>query len=322
MVGRAAGHLHGHPEPDVADEHERHGVRHPPGWRRGHAGRPAGGRSPDPGRDHPVPGRRLRQPHDRPLAVTPRAGERLGELVALLGSEDRSGPPSPERVEGAVQLIGRPGLPGNRPGEQAVNKKPALIAALVGAVLSVVLVVALITPKAGQVRAKQKEIVTAQQDQASLQAQLEQLQAAAKDAPKDRKRLSVLKAQVPPTADLPGLIRLLNTTADRSGVDFQTVSPGQPSASGTYSVIPVQVTVVGGFFAVDQYLYLLETLPRVSKVISVVLAPGPSGAPQLSMNITADFFTTDTSAGPGSVPGGNQPVAPAPSPAPTTTPGG
>jgi len=203
-----------------------------------------------------------------------------------------------------------------------VNKKPALIAALVGAVLSVVLVVALITPKAGQVRAKQKEIVTAQQDQASLQAQLEQLQAAAKDAPKDRKRLSVLKAQVPPTADLPGLIRLLNTTADRSGVDFQTVSPGQPSASGTYSVIPVQVTVVGGFFAVDQYLYLLETLPRVSKVISVVLAPGPSGAPQLSMNITADFFTTDTSAGPGSVPGGNQPVAPAPSPVPTTTPGG
>ena len=203
-----------------------------------------------------------------------------------------------------------------------MNKKPALIAALVGAVLSVVLVVALITPKAGQVRAKQKEIVTAQQDQASLQAQLEQLQAAAKDAPKDRKRLSVLKAQVPPTADLPGLIRLLNTTADRSGVDFQTVSPGQPSASGTYSVIPVQVTVVGGFFAVDQYLYLLETLPRVSKVVSISLAPGPSGAPQLSMNIMADFFTTDTSAGPGSVPGGTQPVAPVPSPVPTTTPGG
>jgi len=203
-----------------------------------------------------------------------------------------------------------------------VNKKPALIAALVGAVLSVVLVVALITPKAGQVRAKQKEITSAQQDQASLQAQLEQLQAAAKDAPKDRKRLSVLKSQIPPTADLPGLIRLLNTSADRAGVDFQTIAPGQPSASGTFSVIPVQVTVVGGFFSVDQYLYLLETLPRVSKVTSVTIAPGPEGAPQLSMNIAADFFTTDTSAGPGSVPGGTQPVAPAPSPAPTTTPGG
>ena len=203
-----------------------------------------------------------------------------------------------------------------------MNKKPALIAALVGAVLSVVLVVALITPKAGQVRAKQKEITSAQQDQASLQAQLEQLQAAAKDAPKDRKRLSVLKSQIPPTADLPGLIRLLNTSADRAGVDFQTIAPGQPSASGTFSVIPVQVTVVGGFFSVDQYLYLLETLPRVSKVTSVTIAPGPEGAPQLSMNIAADFFTTDTSAGPGSVPGGTQPVAPAPSPAPTTTPGG
>ena len=203
-----------------------------------------------------------------------------------------------------------------------MNKKPALIAALIGAVLSVVLVVGLITPKAGQVRAKQKDIEAAQQQQASLQAQLEQLQAAAKDAPKDRKKLSVLKSQIPPTADLPGLIRLLNTTADRSGVDFQTIAPGQPSTSGTYSVIPVQVTVVGGFFAVDQYLYLLETLPRVAKVTSVAIAPGPNGAPQLSMNITADFFTTDTSAGPGSVPGGTQPVAPAPSPVPATTPGG
>lgn len=203
-----------------------------------------------------------------------------------------------------------------------MNKKPALIAALVGAVLSVVLVVGLITPKAGQVKAKQKDIEKAQLQQSSLQTELQQLQAAAKDAPKDRKRLSVLKAQIPPVADLPGLIRQLNTSADRAGVDFLSITPGQPSAAGIYSVIPVNVTVVGGFFSVDQYLYILETLPRVSKVTAVAIAPGPNGAPQLSMNITANFFTTDTSAGPGSVPGGTQPVAPAPSPAPSTTPGG
>lgn len=203
-----------------------------------------------------------------------------------------------------------------------MNRKPALIAALVGAVVSVVLVVGLITPKAGQVKAKQKDIHEAQQQQASLQAQLEQLQAAAKDAPKDRKKLAVLKAEIPPTADLPGMIRLLNTSADRSGVDFQTIAPGQPTAAGSYSVIPVQVTVIGGFFAVDQYLYLLETLPRVSKVTAVAIAPGPNGLPQLTVNLTANFYTTDTSAGPGSIPGGTQPVAPAPTPAPTTTPGG
>jgi len=203
-----------------------------------------------------------------------------------------------------------------------VNRKPALIAALVGAVVSVALVVGLITPKAGQVRAKQKDITAAQQKQSSLQAELEQLQAAAQEAPKDRKTLAVLKAQIPPTADLPGLIRLLNTSANKSGVDFQTISPQQPQAVGGYSVIPVQVTVVGGFFAVDQYLYLLETLPRVSKVTAVNLGPGPNGLPQLTMNLTANFYTTDTSAGPGSIPGGMAPAAPAPSPAPSTTPGG
>lgn len=205
-----------------------------------------------------------------------------------------------------------------------MNRKPALIAALVGAVLSVVLVVGLISPKAKQVRAKEKDIQTAQQQQTSLQTQLEQLQAAAKDAPKDRKKLAVLKAQIPPTADLPGLIRLLNNSANKSGVDFQTIAPGQPSSTGQYSVIPVQLTVTGGFFAVDQYLYLLETLPRVSKVSTVAVAPGPNGLPSLTVSLTAQFFTTDTSAGPGSIPGGMKPAAPAPSPtpSPSTTPGG
>ena len=114
-----------------------------------------------------------------------------------------------------------------------MNKKPALIAALVGLGVVLVMVVGLITPKAGQVRSKQKDIVTAGQQEGTLRTQLEQLQAAAKDAPQDRKRLKVLEAEIPPTPDLPGLIRLLNNTADKAGVDFITIAPGQPTASGS-----------------------------------------------------------------------------------------
>jgi Tfp pilus assembly protein PilO len=204
-----------------------------------------------------------------------------------------------------------------------VNRKPALIAGLVGLGLILIMVVGLISPKASQVRKKLTEVEAAQQQQGTLQTQLEQLQAAAKDAPKDRKRLAVLQRQIPPAADLPGIIRLLNNTSDKAGVDFMTVSPGTPSGAGPISVIPVQVTIAGGFFAVDQYLYLLEHLSRVSKVSQLSLTAGPNGLPGLSVSLTANFYTTDTSAGPGSVPGSTEGgLSSSPAPAPSPTPGG
>jgi Tfp pilus assembly protein PilO len=186
-----------------------------------------------------------------------------------------------------------------------LNRRPALIAGLVGVVVALLMVVGLIMPKATQVRTRQREVEKAAQQEGALRVQLQGLQAAAKEAPKDRRTLKRLDKQVPTTANLPGLIRLLNKASDEAGVDFMVVAPGQPvaSASGQYSIIPLSITVVGGFFAVDHYLFLLEELPRVSKVESMVVTPGPQQLPQLQISLTANFFTTDVSAGPGSVPG-------------------
>jgi Tfp pilus assembly protein PilO len=206
-------------------------------------------------------------------------------------------------------------------------KRAPLIAALASAVVIILMIAVLILPKASQVRSKQGEVATAEQQQATLRLQLQQLQAAAKDAPRDRKKLAKLQGSIPPTADLPGLIRLLNSAADQAGVDFMTVSPGQPTlmASGGASVIPTQITVGGGFFAIDQYLFRLETLPRAARVNSVQVSP--QGWPKLSLSLSVEFFTTDLSAGPGSIPGptdqagvsGTVPV-PGPSVSPSVNP--
>jgi Tfp pilus assembly protein PilO len=205
-----------------------------------------------------------------------------------------------------------------------MNRRPALIAGLVGVVLAVALVAGLILPKASQVRSKQTQVDKAAQEESALRVQLQTLEAAAKDAPKDRKRLKRLQAQVPPTADLPALIRQLNNSSDEAGVDFMTIAPGQPllSGSGTYSVVPVQITVIGGFFAVDRYLFLLEELSRVNKVETIAITPGPEQLPQLQVQLTANFFTTDVSAGPGSVPGSTEAPGSAPASVPSPNPGG
>jgi len=196
-----------------------------------------------------------------------------------------------------------------------VSRRGPIIAVVVGLALSALIVAGLILPKASQVRVKQKDVVTAKQQEQALRVHLQELQADAKTAPADRKLLAKLNRQVPPTADLPGIIRSINTVADQSGVSFMIIAPGQPNLSNTgqVSTIPTNITVVGHFFAVDQFLYKLEGLQRASKVISVQISAGPKATQeggQIAVLINAEFYTTDVSAGPGSIPGSTQAVGP------------
>jgi Tfp pilus assembly protein PilO len=191
-----------------------------------------------------------------------------------------------------------------------MKQRGPLVAALVGVVVILLVIVGLILPKASAVRSKQQEVAKAKQDESALQLQLAQLQADAQDAGKERKLLKSLDAEIPPTADLPGLIRLINAASNQAAVDFMAMSPGQPilAPDGRVSLIPTQITVIGQFFAVDQFLFLLETLPRAAKVLSISVAPGPNGVPELQMDLNVQFYTTDISAGPGSIAGATQAI--------------
>ena len=119
---------------------------------------------------------------------------------------------------------------------------------------------------------------------------------------------------IPPTEDQPGMILLLQSAADRAGVDPLTISPATPTAAtdAQFSTMVVTLDTSGTYFALEEFLYNLETLPRAAKVTSVTLAPGtgPTDATttetttnELSGQFSVEFFTTDTSAGPNSVPG-------------------
>ena len=197
-------------------------------------------------------------------------------------------------------------------------KRGPLVVGLVGAGLILLLIVALIMPKAGQIKTRQQQLELAKQQQSSLTGQLEQFRAEEKAAPQNRLRLQELQAAVPELADLPGMIELVNRAAADADVDFMTVAPGQPAASSGAQVssVPTQITVLGRYFAVDEFLRQLENLPRVSKVTTIAVAPGPKGLPQLQMNLSAEFYTTDVSAGPGSSPGHTNPL---PAAKPVTT---
>jgi Tfp pilus assembly protein PilO len=193
-----------------------------------------------------------------------------------------------------------------------VNRRAPIIAGVISAAVALLAVLLLVLPKMSDVSTTEEELQSAEDQEVALAAQLDALQDAEAAAPKTEQEIGAIEEQVPPTANLPSLFRLLQGAADRSAVDFFSFSPGTPApnAGGTYSSIASQVTVTGGYFAIDEFLFLLETLPRAAKVTT--LAVTPSGAAtggttistsNLQLQVTVEFYTTDVSAGPGSIPG-------------------
>ncbi len=207
-----------------------------------------------------------------------------------------------------------------------------LIVGAAGAILVLGLVIGLILPKAGQIRSRQHDLTKAKGAQNGLVLQLAELRAVAKEAPANRAKLAKLRVEVPDVADLPDIIREINSAADKSAVDFVSIAPSTPApdASGTVSIISTGLDVTGSYFAVDEFLYRLETLPRIARVTTIGMTPESDSSSSLTVTLTALFYTTDLSSGPGSVPGHTDateagvapPVTSSPSPGPTPSSGG
>ena len=191
-----------------------------------------------------------------------------------------------------------------------MSRRGPIIAGVIIAVVAVLAVFFLVLPKMNEVSKTQEDVAAAEAQETALRAQLASLKEAEANAPQVKAKIAELSNEVPPTADLPALIRLLTAAADGAAVDFFTVAPGTPQLdpTGAFSSIPTTISVTGGYFSLDNFLFRLESLPRAAKVTSVSITPGGAAPPgsavnALSMQLSVEFFTTDTSAGPGSAPG-------------------
>jgi Tfp pilus assembly protein PilO len=190
-----------------------------------------------------------------------------------------------------------------------VNRRAPIVAAAIAVVVALLLVFLLVLPKMREVGEAEDQLQAAQDQEIALAAELRALQQAQEQAPETEQDIAAIDDAIPPTADLPALFRLLDSAASRAAVDFFSFTPGTPVVDPTsqYSTIPSQVTVTGGYFAIDEFLFLLETLPRAAKVTTIAVT-GTSLTEEittssLQLQMTVEFFTTDTSAGPGSIPG-------------------
>jgi Tfp pilus assembly protein PilO len=193
-----------------------------------------------------------------------------------------------------------------------VNRRAPIIAGAIVLLVALLAVFLLVLPKMSEVGETEDQLQETQDQEINLAAQLNALEDAEAAAPDTELEIAAIDEQVPPTADLPSLFRLLQGAADRAAVDFFSFTPGTPvpNPTGSYSTIASQITVSGGYFAIDEFLFLLETLQRAAKVTTLAVTPSAGGegttttsTGNLQLQITVEFYTTDSSAGPGSIPG-------------------
>jgi Tfp pilus assembly protein PilO len=180
-----------------------------------------------------------------------------------------------------------------------------------------------VLPKMGQVKTANTALETARGEQATLGAQLAALQQAQTEAPKNRELIRKVQQAIPPTVDQQGFMLLVQNAAIQSAIDVVTITPSNPvfDAATGLSTISNSLSVTGSFFAITQFLFKIETLPRAAKATTVSISPSFSDDEPSLLTLTAnvDMYTSDQSAGPGSSPG---PTAGATTPTTPTTPTG
>ena len=137
-----------------------------------------------------------------------------------------------------------------------------------------------------------------------LRTQVSVLKAQAKELPTQQAKLAAVTAKIPADPALPTLIRSLTAAADEAGVRLVSITPSPPTplaapvaaapvapvdttsdeaaapavvaapAASALLTVPVAINVVGSYFQVEQFVALLEGLPRALRISNLTVTPG------------------------------------------------
>ena len=155
----------------------------------------------------------------------------------------------------------------------------------------------LVSPKRSDAADLRNTAAQVASQNSQLQTQLTILKAQAKALPKQQANLAAVAAKIPDNPALPALVRSLTAAATSAGIELVSVTPGVPTlpaaaapaaaplpasaaaaasaaSAGQLSQIPLSLSVVGGYFEVEQFISNLEGLQRSMRVTGLSLSPG------------------------------------------------
>src|SRR5438093_8164947 len=129
------------------------------------------------------------------------------------------------------------------------NRRAPLFAGLAAAGVAILMILLLVVPKLGQVSQAQDTLDETRREGQTLESREKALQDAKDAAPRARKAIAELNRRIPPVADEPGLILLLQNAAISAGIDLVSLSPGNPTLdpATNLSAIDVSVSATGTY---------------------------------------------------------------------------
>jgi Tfp pilus assembly protein PilO len=189
-----------------------------------------------------------------------------------------------------------------------VGRRGPIIAGVAAVLISILAVFLVVFPKMKEVSDARIELDRVQSERETLETRLRALEDARDNADRSQRIIARVDNKVPPTADVPSMIRLLDNAASQSSLTLTSFTPNTPVLDETseFSRIDVAVSVTGTYFGLADFLFHLETLTRAAKVLNISISPaqaGDTGSSLLTLQATVEMYTSDTSAGPGSEPG-------------------
>jgi len=193
------------------------------------------------------------------------------------------------------------------------NRVAALIAAVLLGVVALWWVF-LYSPRGAALSDVRDDVASADHERIGLDSTLARLEEIDANGPATDARLASLSEALPTNPDLAGFINGAHEIALDAGIDWISVAPAEPAViPGAPPTIRLNIQIEGGFFQVLDYLNRLEDLDRLVIVDSINITTGgtgasgeggattpttgsvaATGAPDLSVTLTARMFTLST----------------------------
>ena len=93
-----------------------------------------------------------------------------------------------------------------------------------------------------------------------------------------RKQFRSIQSRIPENGDTNDWMQYVLSGLRQSPLKLESFNPIPPQPLGTYQVLSIKIKVSGSFADMDQFIYWLESNPRLFRVDSVKISPGAGGA--------------------------------------------
>ena len=109
---------------------------------------------------------------------------------------------------------------------------------------------------------------------------------------------------LPTEREMPGLLRRLTLAGQQSGVRFESFKPEPEVVKDHYTEVPIQISVVGGYHQVGQFLAEVANMQRIVKVSQLQVLANTNDRDDEALTTAARFvasaYTLNSDAAPAS----------------------